>query len=297
MCYNVSNMNYTTKTLNKINNNQVIIGLIAAMLAVFSASLLAPTASAATPTYPGARWIVPEKPRAVVIMLHGGSWFGRVPNQQDSMVTRSERMSAKARVITMNIDYDSGVGSFANTATAYDVARQKFPNLPICLFGSSAGGNIALIVATQRPVDCVISEAGPTDLNTTESTVRESAKFLLGESRFVALSPLYASKQIKAPTLLVNATNDPKIPYASQAVAYKKKYPKVQLVTLRPGDGKGDFVHSKVDSVQLAKAENREASLVVNVASKYQLAKKKAAKEAAAKKKAAQKRAAQQNRR
>ncbi len=276
--------------------------LVLSMLAVFSLSIAAPfTASAAT-TYPTARWIVPKKPRAVVIMVHGGSWFGGVPGLVDAMVSRAEYMSTESRSVTMNIDYRSGPGSLVDTVTAYDIARQKFPNLPICVFGSSAGGNIALLLAAQRPVDCIIAEAAPTDLVNIETSVKEGAKFLLTEDRFVEFSPIYASKQTKAPTMLVNATNDPRIPYASQAVAYKKKYPKAKLVSLTPGDGKGSFVHSKVDYAQYEKAKDREAALVINVANKYQKAKQKAAKKEAAKQKAlkkqaAQKRAAQQNQR
>ncbi len=247
--------------------------LLIALMGVVAVSIFAPIGANAVSTMPTARWIVPKNPRAVVIVVHGGSWYGENPNLVNSMVPMAEQLSAKSRSVTMNIDYRSGRYSLDHVIQSYDIARQKFPNLPICVSGSSAGGNLALLLATKRPVSCVIAEAPPTNLYTVSESVYNSAVFLLGKENFVAWSPIYQTKRIKVPTMLVSATNDPLVSHTTQAIPFKKKYPKTILVTLQPGDGKGGFVHSKVDSAQFNKARNREASLIIKAAKQYQIAK------------------------
>ena len=49
----------------------------------------------------------------------------------------------------------------------YNAARQRYPDLPICAVGISAGGNLALNLATREPdLDCVVALSAPTDLTT-----------------------------------------------------------------------------------------------------------------------------------
>lgn len=231
--------------------------------------------SAASPGMPSARWIVPKNPKAVVVVIHGGSWWGNDPRLVDAMVPWAQTFSNRANAVTMNIDYDPGVNSLPQVIQSYDLAKSKFPNLPICVAGGSAGGNLAMLLATHRRPNCVISEAGPTDISTTDASVKNSAAFLLGEANFRAWSPLFVTGRINTPTLLVSATNDPYVPHTTQAVPYKKRYPAATLVTLTPGDQKGQFIHSQVGSQQLANARTREVNLVLNVAKQFRAAQRK----------------------
>lgn len=240
---------------------------------VVAALLMAPVVHAAAPqpeSTPPARWIVPANPRAVVIVLHGGAWWGNLSGQVDSMVPLAQVFSNRASAITMNIDYRSGINSLPDVIASYDSAKSKYPNLPICVAGASAGGNLALLLATKRNVRCVISEAGPTDINTTPPSVRGSAAYLLGEANFQAWSPLYVTGKINSPTILVSAINDPEVPHQTQAVPFKKRYPQATLISLKDGDKKAWFVHSYVDSAQLSRARTAEVNMIKAAAKKYQ---------------------------
>ena len=260
--------------LNFGNLNQLYIFSFVLLLAFLGSVFVATPVSAAVAP---ARWIVPKNPKAVVIVIHGGSWVGEKEWFLDDMNPYAQKLSNLSGSATMNIDYRTGSSSLNDVVASYDIARKKFPNLPICAAGNSAGGNLALLLANKRPLNCVISEVGPTNLYTGSEYIKNIAAYHFNKENFRAWSPIYTTKKLRSPTMLVSATNDPIVPH-SQALEFKNKFPKAILVTLRPGDKLGTYhVHEPVDSAQLEIARKREANFIKQVAKQYQKTKRTSA--------------------
>jgi acetyl esterase/lipase len=103
-----------------------------------------------------------RKPKGVVMVIHGGGWVNTGPAlvaQQRPTADWYQRHGWK----TMNVDYRPGVDSIKDVVRFYDRARHlSGKNTPIVAQGQSAGGNLAMLLATRRPrVAGVISEGGP----------------------------------------------------------------------------------------------------------------------------------------
>lgn len=101
----------------------------------------------------------------VMILVHGGGWFtvGRA-----AMRTLREQATAwrAAGWQTVSTSHRACGKSIGDVLRTYDlVRRQVGPSVPICLYGQSSGGHLALQVASTRSdVACVIAEGAPTDL-------------------------------------------------------------------------------------------------------------------------------------
>lgn len=107
----------------------------------------------------------PVKPHGWVMVIHGGGWQteGRASVRSEDHAASFFRRHDWA---TYNIDYRPGPKSLSDVVSAYDWLRHRLGNhAAICAWGSSAGGNLGLLLAAHRPrLACVISEAGPVDL-------------------------------------------------------------------------------------------------------------------------------------
>lgn len=266
-------MTKTIKTKNRVKNHLTGVMLIA-VLGLFTATIFAPLGVYAETPLAAPRWIVPKNPKAVVIVIHGGSWVGESSGFLDDMTPYAQELSTRSGAATMNIDYHTGSASLKDVVAAYDVAHKKFPNLPICATGNSAGGNLALLLANKRRLNCVISEIGPTNLYTGSQYIKDIATSHFKAENLTVWSPVYATKKLRSPTMLISATNDPIVPH-SQALEFKKKFPKSIVVTIGPGDQLGTYhVHAPVDSVQLDNARKRESNFIKQVAKKYESTKR-----------------------
>ncbi len=139
---------------------------------------------------------------------------------------------------------------------------------PICLWGGSAGGQLALMIATRRrDVACVMSEAGPTDL-TTDTTLLPGSNFLFADHGGLARwSPVTYADRIRAPLLLVGATNDRLVPLG-QARELARVHPRHTRVFVLQA-GTSPWVHGSVDSGDLARLYRTERALVVRSERSY----------------------------
>jgi acetyl esterase/lipase len=206
-----------------------------------------------------------------VILIHGGGWqqSGRsllVPNTVIAMHFNALGWD------TYNIDYRPEAASLPDVVATYDLVRSKLgKGKPICAVGSSAGGNLALLLAAARPqVACVMSYAGPTDLtvlNHPNLTIYPFVHALSGAvgGNLAAWSPLKQVNRIHARALLAYATNDPLVP-VSQATMLASKLPGSQLVLLAPGHQ--TFIHSYVLSSDLTRTYAIQDSLLASVAAR-----------------------------
>lgn len=186
----------------------------------------------------------------VVLLIHGGGWAGPMPG-----LTAEQRPAARLLqdegYATLIVDYRAGRRGLDDVLQRYDEARRRFPGLPICLHGQSAGGHLALMVAARRSdVACVISQAGPTDLEALRREARGVPSYrwavqAFGRDRLREYSPVEFARDIRAPVLQVAARNDRYVPWR-QASEMQSRLTHGRLVVLPKGSVQ--FVHSRVDA-------------------------------------------------
>ena len=134
------------------------------------------------------------------------------------------------------VDYRGFADAPGDVVRAYDAARRRFPGLPICAYGESAGGHLALMLAVRRPLACVVDAAGPVDLPRLGGTpqadwVRAKALAAFGDLRDA--SPTRHAAAIRAPVLAGYAAADRIVP-ASQGRYLKRALPRARVHRARP---------------------------------------------------------------
>jgi dienelactone hydrolase len=191
-------------------------------------------------------------PKVLLMLIHGGSWAGL--NSQEMQVTEAASLIYRAlpsvAVGTMTVDYRKGAQGIVDVEQFYRDARHKFPSVPICALGVSAGGNVALLLAAKFPdLACVISMAGPTDLPALKQEPHgalsgyQMAATAFGTSGLAQYSPALQASSIKAKVLLLYADNDPLVP-VEQGEIMKRALPSATLIKLAPGPY--PFVHTGI---------------------------------------------------
>jgi acetyl esterase/lipase len=226
---------------------------------------------------PRAVWGGPSggaKPKALIILVHGGGWKGIDPTAFNTTLDIA-KLIQRLGFETLTVDYRGGAEGIADVDSFYRQARRRVgPHLPICAYGASAGGHISLMLAVQNPdLNCVIDLAGPSDLPALAHdhggrSAYQIALQAFGRSPLAALSPALHAGSIKAKLLLVYAANDPLVPVA-QGREMARADPRAQLIVLPPGSA--GFVHTGVgapisatgvDPAALAKAQQVEIALM-----------------------------------
>jgi dipeptidyl aminopeptidase/acylaminoacyl peptidase len=178
-------------------------------------------------------------PKALVMLIHGGGWQ---PNRAEY---EGEKAAGKALngqgYATVAIAYDTGARGFKQIVATYRVARQHYPNLPICANGISAGGHLALMLAIREPdLACVETLSAPTDLTTiaqqdpSGDEGYQAAVEAFGPRQLARWSPVRYADKIKAKVLMVIAASDPVDPVA-QGEELAHALPGSQLMVVPPG--------------------------------------------------------------
>lgn len=186
------------------------------------------------------------RPAGVVLVIHGGAWRAAGPRTTALMDARARTFAAWGWAAAV-VDYRAFAASPGDVVRAYDAARERYPGLPICAYGESAGGHLALMLAVRRPLACVIDAAGPVDLPRLGGTpqadwVRAKALAAFGDLRDA--SPTHHAAAIRAPVLAGYAAADRIVP-ASQGRYLERALPHARVVELGAGTGPR-FVHAAV---------------------------------------------------
>jgi acetyl esterase/lipase len=188
---------------------------------------------------PIVKWGEPEHgpPKGVVILLHGGGWrSSRAGFEQEMPFAKTLQARGYATVV---IGYSSGIRGFREIEDTYAQVQRRYAGLPICAHGISAGGHLALMLATREPdLDCVVDLVGPADLTTLAdqggAEVQQLAVNAFGKDGLARWSPIAYTRRIKAKVLMVMAQTDPVVP-AEQGPEFAKAFPSVKLVMIPPG--------------------------------------------------------------
>lgn len=233
--------------------------------AVLLACLVAPLAG--PPAAQALSWAGVARPAGAragtVLVVHGGAWWLVGPRATASTMHVAERYAA-AGWEGHNVDYRAWERSYPDVRAYYDALRRRRPDETICAYGASAGGQLALMLAADRPsLDCVVADSAPTDLVAWPAAyggVRDATAELA--ARRVSLrrwSPARRAEEIGRPVVLVHDPADPVVPY-EQSVRLRRRLPDARLVTLCAGTVA--HVHTNVGAGCAARAHAAELRLL-----------------------------------
>ncbi len=186
-------------------------------------------------------------PTAVVMLIHGGGW------QRSDSGYREQKSNAKyvqaEGYATVAVGYDAGAKGFRQVEDVYRAARQRYPGLPVCASGISAGGNLALMLAAREPdLDCVVALSAPTNLTALaqQDPSGDEAYHLavkaFGRGQLAKWSPIRYAGRIKSRVLLIAADSDPIVP-VEQSREFAQALPGTQLLDLPSGPSPAEFAH------------------------------------------------------
>ncbi|MFL5844309.1 MAG: alpha/beta hydrolase family protein [Solirubrobacteraceae bacterium] len=186
-------------------------------------------------------WTGPGQAPVTVLLLHGGGWAD-VSKEAWLPVLEHTRQELRGwGYRTGVVEYRPGRAGLADVREAYDAAVADRPGR-VCLYGESAGGTLALLVAAQRrSVSCVIAVAAPSDLLGLQqiapdlaATARAREAFGASAAALRRFSPVTHARRIRADVLLEYALFDAVLP-AWQGVELSAFLPRGRLLLDRPG--------------------------------------------------------------
>jgi acetyl esterase/lipase len=197
--------------------------------------------------------------KGIVLTVHGGGWFtvGAGAVTAERPVADDWRANGW-RVVNLTYPACNGPGELATLRWFYDTAARIAGHLPVGAEGDSAGGNLVLMLATERPLSFVISRGGPTDLATlaTEPSYDPAtghhtqyvgsqagynwAVAAFGKGGLAAMSPALAQSAITGRVLQASAWTDPLVSLAQ----YQELH--VGTMDILSGPGPVPWVHGSV---------------------------------------------------
>lgn len=212
-------------------------------------------------------------PRGIMLTVHGGGWLD--VGEHALAMTRPEAAGFAAQGwIVYNIDYRQGGTSLSDVVAATRWAKARYTQLPLCLYGASAGGQLALVAATiVSGVACVITQGAPTDLVNWHAALSNrmgivaNAKYFFGARGAATITnPVWLATHHHfrhTRLLLVQGTQD-KLVEASQAARLCSVAPHCSVAHIRPGAV--PFTHGFGAAHDLLSAWHRAAAMLTAVA-------------------------------
>jgi acetyl esterase/lipase len=220
----------------------------ACLVAVALGALATPSQAGALPR--AIEWSGPADARGGVLVLRGGSWFLRAWTHEENFASARATAARFARdgALVANVDYRASGRSLTDALWAADRLRRRLPRgAPICAYGESAGGMLALQVALRRPLARVTTVAAVVSPG---RLARDGALDVHGHAadafggdlaRFDALP-----RAGRLPSLqLAGLADDPVVPFA-QSLRLAAARRDARLVAVAPGDAA--FVHGPGDA-------------------------------------------------
>jgi acetyl esterase/lipase len=210
--------------------------------------------------------------RATMVMVHGGGWAGHDERAQQLLMEVPGKLLLRRGWRVVSLDYEQGTAGLDDVLKTVraEIARGTSSG-PLCLYGESSGGHLALVAAARLgdEVDCVIGLGAPADLPLYLATAKSGSP----EHRFVARlvreyfgtsdgelkewDPLSLIGSIKADVLLMRAGDDTLVP-ATQSKSFDTARPATRTVTLQAGELA--FVHGSISARGRARYEQAIAS-------------------------------------
>jgi acetyl esterase/lipase len=185
-------------------------------------------------------------PHGAMLVVHGGGWSGVGQEHLDAIAPQA-RFFAAHGYDTYSMDYRPGADSLTDVRARFVRLKRHYHR--VCLYGVSAGGQLAMMAAIlEHGAACVIAAAAPTDLPTLAESLSSSQSFLLAQAAFGTRlkrnSPLHHRWPRRTRLLLLYARGDPMVA-ADQGIRMHAHVRRSRLLLLL-GDGPVWFVHSGI---------------------------------------------------
>lgn len=163
-------------------------------------------------------------PSAVLVLIHAGGWAGPDPRRQQKLADDLGAEWNRRGLRTVSIDYAEGANGLASVIEQVRALIATASGLPICLYGESAGAQLAILAAAQiDEVRCVIGLGTPVDLRTLDrhdalAPVAAPAAQQLAQRAYGngldalrAASPISLARTLTTPVLLLRESDDTSI--------------------------------------------------------------------------------------
>jgi acetyl esterase/lipase len=208
------------------------------------------------------QWSGPRDARAGVIVLHGGAWSATGPEVTAALRPAARRF-ARLGLRVANVDYRPGAASLADARRAL----RRLHRRRVCVYGESAGGQLALMLAARhRSVRCVITVGAVADLpglrrdHAVDLLVRLAKRaWAHAPGGLRAHSPLTYARRLRMPVLIAGLRRDPIVPVAQQR-RLAARLPRARLLLQESGDR--EFVHGKASPLALRRLHRAENALL-----------------------------------
>ena len=193
------------------------------------------------------------QPRGYVLVIHGGAWVITGPRAL-ALEAANVRWFTGLGWAVYNVDYRAGWLSVVDVVAAYDHLRSRHPEAPICAYGESAGGQLAMLLAASRAsLQCVISVGGVTALNEVPASLRVLEEHVF-HRRLWEFSPLRVASYIRGTLLCAGSSYDRVVPQRAQLEAIRKARPQTLAMLLAGAPTPGgpslshppNFVHASI---------------------------------------------------
>lgn len=202
-----------------------------------------------------------QKPRGVVINIHGGSWVlvGREWAAANASVAMRYR---RLGYHTVNTDYRAGADSLKDVVAVYDEVRRRFGSkIGVCAHGESAGGHLAMMLSLKRPsLDCVSADSPPVDCLRAKGPISRFCHMFFAATPEGLRGWSPARFRLRTPTMMMVPEGDPILPFSENGALMRRTNPQVRLIKLPAGDA--PFMHAPVDARSLARARALEKRFI-----------------------------------
>jgi dienelactone hydrolase len=266
-----------------------LLAIAATGLAGLLSPILGPSQPAQTPPLsPQAPAI--ESPagaiKGTMVIVHGGGWAGSAPTTQKKLLVMPGETFRARGWRTVSVDYHGGSDGLDDVMDATRAELAQPTGGLLCLYGESAGGQLALVTAARVPgVDCVIGFAPPDDFETYVSEVAASHdpdRTLVSNALVGAWGqtpdarsgndPIKLVSQITSDVLLLREDDDPLIPIAQidNFVAARPTTQRVDLQSTAGFDLNQFYLHGTMSETGLSQYRAAIGSFVDRAAASYQ---------------------------
>jgi acetyl esterase/lipase len=206
---------------------------------------------------------VGRAPVGTMIMVHAGGWAGHDQHAESLLMDRPGQLLLQRGWRVVSIDYNEGTQGLQDVldAAGSELARGSSSG-PLCIYGESAGAQLALVAAARlRAIDCVIGIGTPTDLPLyeQEAAISSDPQIRLVASQMARFfgttndamapwNPIALAPSIHADVLLIHEADD-QVVSPSQSALFQQARPTTQTLELQagdPADPSTKFVHGTV---------------------------------------------------
>ena len=192
----------------------------------------------------------PSTVRGTMIMVHGGGWAGSAPASQKALMSMPGDTLVRRGWRIVSVDYHAGAAGLQDVMDAVGSELVQPTGGLLCIYGESAGAQLALIAASRvRGVDCVVAMGPPADFEAYQAEAHASndsnRTIIANQMASVwgqtpderALSdPIKVAGAIAAAARLLREADDPLIPI-EQVDNFVAARPTTQRVELEPAPG------------------------------------------------------------